>query len=46
MVDFIAYADGERDLIEISNIIHVPVKQLVGVIDKLMEVDLLERIYA
>ena len=43
MVDFIAYADGKRDLIDISNTIHVPVSELSGVIDKLMAADLLER---
>lgn len=42
MVDFIAYADGETDLIEISNIIGVPVKYLVPIIDKLTQADLLE----
>lgn len=43
MVDFIAYADGKRDLIDISNTIHVPVSELSGVIDKLLAADLLER---
>ena len=42
MVDFIAYADGDTDLIDISNIIGVPVKYLVPIIDKLMKADLLE----
>ncbi len=42
MVDFIAYADGKRDLIDISNIIQVPVDRLIPVIIKLTEADLLE----
>lgn len=44
MMDFIAYADGDTDLIDISNIIGVPVKYLVPIIDKLMKADLLESI--
>lgn len=42
MVDFIAYADGRKDLLEVSNIIGVPVSHLIPVIDKLTEADLLE----
>ena len=42
MVNFIAYADGEKDLIDISNIIGVPISQLIPVITKLTEADLLE----
>ena len=42
MVDFIAYADGQMDLIDISNTIHVPVSELIGVIDKLLDANLLE----
>lgn len=42
MVDLIAYADGKRDLIDISNIIHVPVSLLIPIIIKLTEADLLE----
>lgn len=42
MVDFIAYADGKRDLIDISNIIQVPIDLLIPVIIKLTEADLLE----
>ncbi len=42
MVNFIAYADGEKDLLEISNIIKVPVSQLIPVIKQLTEADLLE----
>lgn len=44
MVDFIAYADGKRDLIAVSDLIRVPVSQLIPVIDRLTEADLLERI--
>lgn len=42
MVNFIAYADGKRDLIDISNVIGVPVSELITVITKLTEADLLE----
>lgn len=41
MIDFIAYADGSNDLIDISNIIGVPVNELLTVIEKLEKVDLL-----
>jgi aminopeptidase-like protein len=37
MMNFIAYADGEKDLVEISNIIQVPVKELYPIIDTLLE---------
>lgn len=43
MVDFIAYADGKKDLIDISNTIKVPVSELISVINKLTEAELLER---
>lgn len=39
--DFIAYADGRNDLIDISNIIHVPVDELIGIAKKLQESGLL-----
>lgn len=42
MVDFIAYADGKKDLIDISNIIHVPITHLIPLIVKLTEANLLE----
>ncbi len=42
MVDFIAYADGKRDLIAVSDLIHVPIDQLIPVINKLTEAELLE----
>lgn len=42
LTNFIAYADGEKDLLEISNIIRVPIKELLGNIDKLLEKGLLE----
>lgn len=41
MSNFIAYADGMNDLMDISNIIKVPVQNLFSVIDKLWEVGLL-----
>lgn len=42
MVDFIAYADGKRDLIAVSDLIRVPIDQLIPIINKLTEADLLE----
>lgn len=36
ILDFLAYADGTNDLIEISNIIRVPVWQLYGIVEKLL----------
>jgi aminopeptidase-like protein len=41
MMDFIAYADGTNDLIEISNIIHKPIREIVPIADKLLEAGLL-----
>ena len=35
--DLIAYADGTNDLVDISNIINVPVDVLIPLIDKLLE---------
>ena len=37
MMNFIAYADGTNDLIDISDIIHVPVKELALIAEKLLE---------
>lgn len=42
MVDFIAYADGKHDLLQISEIIGVAVKDLIPVIEKLLQNELLE----
>jgi aminopeptidase-like protein len=42
MLNFIAYADGSNDLMDISNVIHVPVKNLYSIIDKLIAADLLQ----
>ena len=35
MIDFIAYADGKTDLIDISNKILVPIGELIRVVKKL-----------
>ena len=43
MTDFITYADGNNDLVDISNIIEVPVDTLIPIIDKLLYNDLLNR---
>ena len=40
--DFIAYADGRNDLIGLSDIIGVPVSELIPVKDKLLENDLIK----
>ena len=42
MVDFIAYADGKADLLDISNRIGVSVKELKGIIKKLLDNSLIE----
>lgn len=41
MTDFIAYADGTNDLMDISNIIKVSVERLVTVIEKLQDAKLI-----
>jgi aminopeptidase-like protein len=41
LMNFIAYADGSNDLIDISNIIGVPVSKLYHIIDQLKSADLL-----
>lgn len=41
MLNFIAYADGTNDLIDISNIIRVPVWELYAVVNKLLAADLI-----
>ncbi len=42
MLNFIAYADGRNDLIDISNTIRVPASSLYPIIDKLIAADLLQ----
>lgn len=42
MRNFIAYADGKNDLIEISNIINVPVNVLIDITNELISCGLLE----
>jgi len=41
LMNFIAYCDGSKDLIEISNIINVPVWRLFKMVDKMKNADLL-----
>jgi aminopeptidase-like protein len=41
-MNFIAYADGTNDLIAISDMIDVPVEELVEIADKLKATELLE----
>lgn len=42
MTNFIAYADGTNDLIEISNIIGCPIRELIDVVNLLLKNDLIE----
>jgi aminopeptidase-like protein len=42
MVNFITYADGTNDLIDISNIIQVPVQRIYNIIDDLLRAKLLK----
>ena len=42
MVDFITYADGRNDLIDISNIIGVPISELINITVKLTDNQLLK----
>lgn len=44
MMDFLAYADGKNDLIEISNIIGMPVKDLILLVEKLEKVALIKAV--
>lgn len=43
LTDFIAYADGSNDLFDISEIIGVPVKELIPIAEKLFDNDLISR---
>ncbi len=44
MMNLISYANGYRDLIEISNIIKIPMWRLIGIVELLKKHDLLELI--
>lgn len=44
LTNFIAYADGKNDLFDISEIINVPVKNLIPVVKKLSAVDLVKAV--
>lgn len=44
MMNFIAYADGKNDLVDISNFIHIPCWDLYPIVEKLMKVNLLTTI--
>ena len=43
MSNFIAYADGMNDLIDISNMIGVPTKAVIPIVRQLLKTDLLEK---
>ncbi|KLU65063.1 hypothetical protein DEAC_c30300 [Desulfosporosinus acididurans] len=42
MMNFIAYADGSNDLLDISEIIGLPVDQMYPIVDALLKADLIE----
>lgn len=44
MMNFIAYADGKNDLINISNIICVPVKKICSIAEKLVKAELVKNV--
>ena len=44
MVNLIAYADGKNDLIDISNMIGVPVGEFITMAERLEESHLLSRV--
>lgn len=43
LTNFIAYADGHNDLIDISNIINVAIDELIEIVDKLIDNNLLKK---
>jgi len=45
MMNFIAYADGDNDLIDIANIIGVQAEELFDIVDKLKAVNLIEAVH-
>ncbi len=44
MTNFIAYADGTNDLVDISDIIHVPIKDIIPIVEKLEKANLIKRV--
>ena len=44
-MNFIAYADGDNDLIDIANIIGVQAEELFDIVDKLKAVNLIEAVH-
>ncbi|WP_207652688.1 DUF4910 domain-containing protein [Desulfosporosinus sp. FKA] len=45
MMNFIAYADGTNDLLDISDIIRLPVDQIYPILDDLIDANLIEQIW-
>lgn len=43
LTDFIAYADGKNDLIDISNIIGIPINGLICIIESLLKNNIIEK---
>jgi len=46
MMNFIAYADGTKDLVEISNTINCPVWKIYSIVENLRKAGLLEEVVA
>lgn len=44
MSDFVAYADGRNDLIQISELIGAPIDELIPIVDMLLENKLIEKL--
>lgn len=44
LMDFIAYADGTNDLVDISNIIGKPVKEILATVEQLVKAGLIEEV--
>ena len=44
MMNFMAYADGSNDLIEIANIIKVPIWNLYDIVNKLLRHGLIKKV--
>ncbi len=42
--DVISYADGRNDLLDLSERIGVPVSEIVDIVDRLVDNDLLEKV--
>ncbi len=41
IINFLSYADGDNDLIDISNVINTPIKELLNIVNALIQNDLI-----